>query len=88
MKISDIEFQENPPSESRVVAYEQTNRWTEISKLIGVLLNYANTAKRGIAHTSQKTVFSLFKNDHSVHSVFLCNRCLLFEPYAAAIYKL
>ena len=83
-----MKFHENRSSGSRVVVYEQTNGWTELSKLICVFLEYANEAKRDIAHTSQKTRFSLLRMTILFTRFFLNNQCSLCESYGTAIYTL
>jgi hypothetical protein len=50
MKISDMNFHEIPSSGSGVVAHEQTDGRTEMSKFIGVFLECANEAKKLIPH--------------------------------------
>jgi len=44
-KHSNTKFHENPPSGSRVVPCGRTDRWTEMTKLIVSLRNFANATK-------------------------------------------
>jgi hypothetical protein len=44
-KVSNIKFQQNPSSGSRVVPYGQTGRQTDMTKLIVAFHNFANAPK-------------------------------------------
>jgi hypothetical protein len=46
-KYTDVKFYENPSSENEVVPCGQTDRWTDITKVIVAFRNFANAPKYG-----------------------------------------
>ena len=53
-KASNIKFQENPSSDSRVVQCGQTDRRADMTKLRVVFLNFANAPKNCLGRKPQK----------------------------------
>jgi len=61
-KYSYIKFHENPSSGSRVFPWGQTDRWTDMMKLIVTFSNFVNTPKKETWTQTDQTIHTTWKS--------------------------